>query len=252
MNENYPHSGDEIPPVDDDITADDLGFGDLDDELDVDTGGRTRAIVAGAAALAVVALAVVGAVVLTGESSGVVAPPDDQPAGAGHPSGPATSTNTATETVPSLVGLTVKKAVAAVTQYGLSPRISYADGGVPGTVLETWPSAGTTVPRGSTVQLVVARDEPVTFAMPDLVGVNEPEARSLLKKAGWRGDLEVRFVHTFDQSQDGLIERHEPSPGTQVATGDSIELDIRQYAGEPDPSTEMSPPQRDDETESAP
>jgi len=350
MNENYPENGAQ-PPLDKEVTAEFLGLDDLDADVDAESDGRIRTILAGGAAVAVIALAVVGGIALSSESSGttpapggqangevlsvavagkpthvqvgscdspaaarftatltakrtpvdvtyrwvvdgasgtdrhvtlrakhttlthkvkaaagsrrvsatlkVIRPTIDQPeqavvqvrcGAAGESSTTATQTDTATETVPALVGLSAKDATAALKQFGLSARIRYVDGGIRGTVVETWPVAGTPVPKGSTVQLDVGKGatESASLTMPDLVDKTELQARALLKEAGWHGRLEITNSPTIDPRQDGLIEYQNPRKGTHISADDVIELaiwslDDRSNDGEPEPTSEQFP-----------
>ena len=64
-------------------------------------------------------------------------------------------------------------------------------GGIPGTVLRTSPDLGSSVPEGSAVDLVII-EAADALAVPNVVGLSQPNAEQQIKQAG----LRVRNVFT--------------------------------------------------------
>ena len=87
----------------------------------------------------------------------------------------------------------------------------------PGTVLEQDPVAGTSVAKGSAVDIVVAEaPAPQTIPMPDVVGNTAPAARQKLQSLGFPDPISQAVV---DQEPDGTVIAQNPAPGTQVDPG---------------------------------
>jgi eukaryotic-like serine/threonine-protein kinase len=89
-----------------------------------------------------------------------------------------------------------------------------------GRVIETSPSEGTRIERGSTVTLVVSRG-PRQVEVPDVVGKDRDEAERLLESAG----LQVSFTDREDADKDpGTVLEMAPAAGTQAQKGATINL----------------------------
>ncbi|MFC7374310.1 MULTISPECIES: PASTA domain-containing protein [unclassified Brachybacterium] len=91
----------------------------------------------------------------------------------------------ADRTIPVLAGTQLTDAEAVLSAEDLSTRTEERfDDTVPaGHVIEATPSAGTTVKKGASVQLVVSKGQQ-TFPVPDLVGMDMEEARSAVESVG--------------------------------------------------------------------
>lgn len=109
--------------------------------------------------------------------------------------------------VPRVMGLSQRRAVAALTAAGLRVRERR---GVPsarprGTVLRQGTRDGASVPAGSAIDLVVAAPYP---RVPAVVARSQATARSLLRDAGFK----VRItVETRTSGRDGVVLRQTPS-----------------------------------------
>ena len=87
-------------------------------------------------------------------------------------------------------------------------------------MIETSPSEGTTVRKGSTVTLVVSRGKE-KVAVPDVVGKTREEAQRALREA----DLESAVTEREDQdAEPGTVLEQDPAAGTRVAKGRTVEL----------------------------
>lgn len=130
------------------------------------------------------------------------------------------------EIVPSFEGKTLRETEVLIESSGLAKgrivRI-YAPGeGLP-SVLATSPSTGTKVPRGSTVDILVAmHGEPKAYLMPNLVGRDFPFVKDRLEKLGFN------VVHSDSRRSAGkfpsAIISQAPAAGSKIKEGDTIEL----------------------------
>ena len=134
--------------------------------------------------------------------------------------------------VPDVVGQTEADATAAITGAGLVAGISQAaDDTVPaGSVISQDPAAGTTVPTGTTVNVVVSTGpDTSTVPVPDVTGQPEGDAQATLESEG--------FVVTSTQQAStdveiGLVISTNPSAGTEVAQGTTVEMIVSSGPGE--------------------
>lgn len=126
-------------------------------------------------------------------------------------------------TVPYVIWDTEEDAVSKILQAGLaSPHIEYAhdDNVSAGQVISTDPEAGTELPEGSVVKMVVSIG-PEAFEMPDVTGNEEGSARNELESKGlvvsvsYENNSNVPEGHVISQSID---------PGTNVYRGDEVLL----------------------------
>jgi beta-lactam-binding protein with PASTA domain len=99
--------------------------------------------------------------------------------------------------VPAIRGLDLRKAVAVLEEAGLRPgRVEHLRGeDASGTVLRSEPAQGRQVPKGSAVDLVVAiRAIERTVVVPELVGLDRPEALRILREGRWGASVEAAPV----------------------------------------------------------
>ena len=90
-------------------------------------------------------------------------------------------------------------------------------------VIESVPGHGAERVKGSSVELIVSLGpEKEPFSMPNLIGKSFEEARDLLLSLGLDLD-EIKRGGTSDQPQNTVMDQ-EPDPGTQVETGDPVDL----------------------------
>jgi beta-lactam-binding protein with PASTA domain len=131
------------------------------------------------------------------------------------------------EVVPDLAGKTVREAEFQLSALGLVRgriiRVYTEGAGQDNTVLTESPSMGSRVPRGGSVDLLIAmHGEPRKYVMPDLVGRDLPFARDMLEKMGFNV---VRVVSRIGQSRfPNTIVSQNPKPGAAIREGDTIEL----------------------------
>ncbi|HET6214871.1 MAG TPA: PASTA domain-containing protein [Micromonosporaceae bacterium] len=94
------------------------------------------------------------------------------------------------------------------------------DGTVPGRVIAQDPVPGARVPRGTRVNVRVARTPPVS--VPDLIGLTEAEARAALDAVG----LFATIALVRDGSGPGKVVGQDPAPGTTVARGTTVTVRV--------------------------
>ncbi|HWT93702.1 MAG TPA: PASTA domain-containing protein [Solirubrobacteraceae bacterium] len=151
--------------------------------------------------------------------------------------------------VPDLTGQEVADARETLEAAGLTAEVTReeSEDEEPGTVLRQTPRAGSTVDAGSAVALVVA-EEPEQVEVPDVTGRDATEASSALAAAGLEANVEE--VDVDRPSQDGVVQRQNPRPGTRLDRGRRVTITVGSFEPDldPDPGTETAP----DETETVP
>jgi beta-lactam-binding protein with PASTA domain/predicted Ser/Thr protein kinase len=104
----------------------------------------------------------------------------------------------------------------------------------PGTVLTQSPAAKTTIAKGGTVALTIAK-APAPIDVPDVVGQGPYAATQALQKAGFKVTQAPDPQPTDDPTQDGHVVAQDPSTG-QAKKGDTITITVGQYTA-PDDGT---------------
>ncbi len=124
--------------------------------------------------------------------------------------------------VPSVVGRSLEDASAQLRNLGLTfqveERPSSADEETPGTVIIQYPAAGSAVPGGSVISLVVVAAEEGK-AVPDLVGKTRSEAEDILRRLGFSVEFKERKV---DDVPIGRVVEQSPLAGDKLAVGMSV------------------------------
>lgn len=134
------------------------------------------------------------------------------------------STGPAPVSVPDVAGLEVDQARLIVAAAGL--RIgdidTVANAAESGVVVATRPPTGATRPTGSNVGLVVSKG-PADTRVPDLVGLEQEEARRRLESAGLRvGKISKRP----GRGRAGIVLQQRPAPGVMSPHEGRIDLVI--------------------------
>jgi eukaryotic-like serine/threonine-protein kinase len=130
--------------------------------------------------------------------------------------------------VPLVTGLTLAQATRALNRAGLNfTSTERNSASVPkGQVISSNPPDGTSVTKGSRVQLVVSRG-PVQVQVPDVVNADKASAHNDLANAGLKfTDDQV----TSDQPK-GTVISQDPVAGTKVDKGSSVTLTISKGPG---------------------
>jgi beta-lactam-binding protein with PASTA domain len=131
-----------------------------------------------------------------------------------------------TVTVPNVVNDTLADATAAITTAGLvvGSTATQASTTVPsGSVISQNPTAGTSEPSGSAVNLVLSSG-PAPVAVPNVVNTTLAAATSTLKAAGLVVGTTTQQASTVVSAGNVISEK--PAAGTKVAAGSAVNLVI--------------------------
>jgi serine/threonine-protein kinase len=138
-----------------------------------------------------------------------------------------------------LVGLTTAQARTALEAAGLTVgHIVARNSDAPaGQVLATHPRAGTEVPSGHKITLVVSNAQ---VKVPDVTGETLFQATAILQEAGV--DVTHRRNAVFVPGKDGLIITQSPGGGTFAATGSTVIVYVDVKPKPPPPPTTSPTP----------
>jgi eukaryotic-like serine/threonine-protein kinase len=140
--------------------------------------------------------------------------------------------------VPKLTGLSQNDAESQLKDLGLASKVTEQESSEdPGTVLSQDPAAGTTVDKGATVGLTVAKERP---EVPD-VSTDNPtaeDAQKELEQAGFK--VKVKQDATAPPEFAGLVVNQDPAPGERRSTGATVTISVGAEAT-PTPSPTPSP-----------
>ena len=125
-------------------------------------------------------------------------------------------------TVPTLSGLSASAAKSAIEDLGLvaAPTDAYSDTVAEGQVISQQTREGSTLHRGDSVAYTVSKG-PEKVAIPDVVGLQREEARSLLEGAGFTVKEEAILGGFF-----GTVRSSDPAAGTMTKKGSTVTITI--------------------------
>ena len=125
-------------------------------------------------------------------------------------------------TVPTLSGLSASAAKTAIEDLGLvaAPTEAYSDTVAEGQVISQQTREGSTLHRGDSVAYTVSKG-PEKVAIPDVVGLQREEARSLLEGAGFTVKEEAILGGFF-----GTVRSSDPAAGTMTKKGSTVTITI--------------------------
>lgn len=127
--------------------------------------------------------------------------------------------------VPAVVGLTERTAQLRLESEGIGIRgmAAVRSSAFPaGTIVAQYPTPGA---AADTVSLLVNHGERgATYVMPDLIGVNAPQAAAVLRARGFRVALVAE--QPYPGVPAGIVLRQSPLGGFQIAPGDAISLEV--------------------------
>jgi serine/threonine-protein kinase len=139
-----------------------------------------------------------------------------------HDSKPSTVVVTARATVPGVVGVRYQSAQFQLQQAKLASELVHKAATKPkGIVLDQAPKAGTTVPQGTKVTLVVSNGPP-SVAMPDVVGLAAADAVKALQERKLSPTLQQRP----SQEAPGTVLAQSPKPGARAKRGTNVVLQV--------------------------
>jgi serine/threonine-protein kinase len=108
-----------------------------------------------------------------------------------------------------------------------------------GVVVAETPAAGTSVPRGTKITLSVSKG-PATTQVPDVTGMTQSTAESLLTGAGLTPS--VVYDPVTDPAQDGIVQSTDPAPGSDAKSGDVVIIHVGQLQSPPNGGTTTTTP----------
>jgi eukaryotic-like serine/threonine-protein kinase len=111
----------------------------------------------------------------------------------------------------------------------------------PGTVLQMSPAAGTSIDKGSTVTLTIAK-EPKQVEVPDVVGADVNDAVDALEEAGFRVRQREESVDTPDE--DSIVSAQDPPANQRHDRGSRVTITVGRFEPEnldPDPDATSTP-----------
>jgi serine/threonine-protein kinase len=125
-------------------------------------------------------------------------------------------------TVPDVTGNDVSSARSEITGAGLTVgSVSEDDGSsgqTPGTVVGQDPTGGSSVAKGSSVDLIIAADG--GSSVPDVTGSDQSTARSKLESLGFN----VNSSGAESTQPEGTVIDQDPQPGTSVPAGSTVTI----------------------------
>jgi len=125
-------------------------------------------------------------------------------------------------TVPVLVGTQRSVAVQQIRSRGFVPSVEERESSSPaGQVIRQAPSAGSQLPAGSSVSIVVSKGEEKA-TVPNEIGKQRAEAVEAVRAAGLKPSVQEQ--QTEVPSQVGRVIDQFPPPGSKVAPGSTVTL----------------------------
>ncbi len=127
-----------------------------------------------------------------------------------------------TVTVPDVAGMTQDAATQALAAVGLQVGVeTQTSTTVPeGSVISQAPAAGQGVPKGSTVTITVAKQQPMVD-VPNVVGMQKAAAKTTLEQKGFA----VNIIQTVDPSKPvGQVYKQTPSSPSKAPGGSNVTI----------------------------
>jgi beta-lactam-binding protein with PASTA domain len=145
-------------------------------------------------------------------------------AGTGAPAGAAVNITVSTCTVPNVLGADFSSSTSAIIATGLVVgTVSSVNNCVkPGTVWSTNPSVGTAMSPGSTVNITMA-----TCTVPNVLSFDQTSAVNSIHAVG----LNVHIGSINNCLDPGTVQSENPSSGTSVAPGSTVNITISTCTG---------------------
>jgi len=125
--------------------------------------------------------------------------------------------------VPPIVGTLITDATTTLTALGLTTKTIQEDfdASFAGTILSTDPVPGTSVPKGTVINVVLSKG-PVLVEVPNVVGMNIETATSTLQAAGFQ----VEAVNKISVAILNKVYSQNPAAGTKAPKGSVITIEI--------------------------
>jgi serine/threonine-protein kinase len=131
--------------------------------------------------------------------------------------------------IPDVTGQPFANAKSALQGQGFTvSRVDVQSDQYPkGVVVASNPPAGSSVAKGSKIELSVSKG-PATTQVPDVTNQNQADATQILEGAG----LTVAVVQDFvtDPSQDGIVISQDPPAGADAQAGEVVTIHVGKLA----------------------
>ena len=138
--------------------------------------------------------------------------------------------------VPDVVGLSRNSAEAELERAGLGADIEEEESDEPkDDVIRQTPAAGTTVDAGTRVTIVISKGR-TDVEVPNVIGSDRAEARSVLARAGFGVRVSERL--TTDETEDGVVLAQRPTGGSERRKGTTVLIVVGRF----EPPVVQSPP----------
>jgi eukaryotic-like serine/threonine-protein kinase len=170
-------------------------------------------------------------IIVPGSPKGQVSATDPQ-AGTSVPQGSTVRVNVYSgpvqTNVPNVVGLSLAQATASLNAAGFNYRTTFVQSdATQNTVIHQNPAPGSSVPKGSTVELQVSSGPP-QVQVPTVVGETAGQATHDLEAAGFK--VNPQYVTVNDPTQNGIVQTQGPDGGSQATKGSTVTITIGQYS----------------------
>jgi serine/threonine-protein kinase len=130
--------------------------------------------------------------------------------------------------VPVLVGSQRSVAVQQIRSRGFSPQVEEAESSAPaGEVIRQAPSAGSQLPAGATVTIVVSKGE-AKAKVPNVIGTERALAVQTIRDAGLKPSVQEK--ETEVPSQVGRVTDQYPPPSSEVSMGATVTIVVGKRA----------------------
>jgi len=130
--------------------------------------------------------------------------------------------------VPVLVGTQRSVAVQQIRGRGLSPSVEEEESSAPaGEVIRQSPSAGSELPRGSSVSIVVSKGQRQA-KVPNVIGKERAEAVQALREAGLEPSVQEQEAEV--PAQVGRVTDQFPPPGSEVEPDSAVTVVVGKRA----------------------
>ena len=129
--------------------------------------------------------------------------------------------------VPNATGLSRESAESRLREEGFSTDVSEEESERPrGEVIRQTPAEGTSVDRGSTVEIVVSAGIP-NVEVPDVLELSRERATAEINGAGL--SAEVREKRTENEDEDGTVLVQRPPPGSERERGRTVVILVGRF-----------------------
>jgi serine/threonine-protein kinase len=133
-------------------------------------------------------------------------------------------------TVPNITKLDITNAQNTLIAAGLvlGAQSEANDAAPVGQVISQDPAAGTSVPAGSSVSVVISKG-PANSPVPSVINQTRADAEAALTNAGFTPN--VTEQSTSDPAQDGIVISQNPAGSSQKPQGSSVTIVVGRYSG---------------------